>query len=162
MTGTKTKRPGRSFRRRQNRRFRSKNLNIITKSATIIQKHFRRFLELRYRHICPNNYDDHDYINLEKVSNIPRKLMVTIGGTGYNALGLLNWFCCKQVDPVTREPIDDVVPTECAAKILEFIKNDVTLKKKKGHFKRRKKYTDTIKKCVKVSLDVAPTGDSSQ
>lgn len=152
MTGTKIKRPGRSFRRRQNRKFRSRNLKLVTRSASTIQKCFRRFLEQRYKDICPNNYDDHDYINLDKVSNIPRKLMVTINGTGYNALGLLNWFCCKQIDPVTRKPIDDSVPTECAAKILEFIKNDITLKRKKEHFKRRRKYTETINKCINVSL----------
>ena len=78
--------------------------------------------------------------------------MVTINGTGYNALGLLNWFCCKQIDPVTRKPIDDSVPTECAAKILEFIKNDITLNRKKGHFKRRRKYTEVINKRVHVSM----------
>jgi len=120
------KRPGRSRRRRQNRKNRKEE--------------------------CPNNYDDHDYINLEKVSHIPKKLLVSMDGTGYNALSLLGWFCCKQVDPVTRKPIDDTVPTECAAKILGFIKNDGVFKKKKGHFKRRKKYTDVIKKCVKITL----------
>lgn len=158
ITGTKTKRPGRSFRRRQKRKFRSRNLKLVNRSASTIQKCVRRFLEQRYRHICPNNYDDHDYINLDKVSNIPHRLMITIGGTGYNALGLLNWFCCKQVDPVTRKPIEDSVPIECAAKILEFIKSDITFKKNKGHFKLRRKYTEAINKCVIVSSKTPPTG----
>ena len=146
------KRPGRSRRRRQNRKNRKINHDRDEKSATIIQKRFRWYLENRYKEECPNNYDDHDYINLEKVSHIPKKLLVSMDGTGYNALSLLGWFCCKQVDPVTRKPIDDTVPTECAAKILGFIKNDGVFKKKKGHFKRRKKYADVIKKCVKITL----------
>lgn len=122
-------------------------------SATIIQKRFRKFLDVRYKDVCPNNYDDTDYIDFEKVSNIPSTLLVSMGGTGYNALSLLGWFCCKQVNPVTREPVDDTVPTECAAKILQFIKNDIVFKKKKGHFKRRRGYTGVIDKCVKITME---------
>lgn len=121
-------------------------------AATIIQRNFRKFLAVRYKELCPNNYDDQDYINLEKVSNIPRRLLVSVDGTGYNALSLLNWFCCKQIDPVTRKPVDDTVPTECAAKILEFIKHDRIFKKNKGHFKIRKRYTRVVDKCVNITI----------
>lgn len=157
MAGTKTKRPGRSFRRRNNRRFRERNLELVSTSASTIQRCFRGFMEGRYRDTCPNNYDDNDYINLEKVSNIPRSLMVTIDGTGYNALGLLGWFGCKQVNPVTREPVDDSVPAECVEKIRGFIKNDITFKKNKGHFKLRRKYMEAINKCISVSSKTGTT-----
>lgn len=143
------KRPGRTFKRRQNRKHRNRDRELSNKSAVIIQTHFRIFLSKRYKDICPNNYDDSDYINLEKVSNIPKNLLVTIDGTGYNALSLLGWFCCKQVDPLTRKPICDKIPTECAAKILSFMKNDHTLKKKKGHFKLRKTYREAIQKSIR-------------
>ena len=87
------KRPGRTFKRRQNRKHRNRDRELSDKSATVIQTHFRKFMVNRYRNICPNNYDDTDYINLEKVSNIPKNLLVSIDGTGYNALSLLGWFC---------------------------------------------------------------------
>ena len=145
----KAKRPGRSLRRRRNRKSRNLDTDRINASASMIQKRFREFLEIRYKKSCPNNFDDHDYINLEKVSSIPKNLLVSMDGTGYNALSLLGWFCCKMVDPVTREPVDEKVPIECAAKILDFIKNDRVLKKKKGHFKRRRAYTEVIDRCVK-------------
>jgi hypothetical protein len=145
---TRVKRPGRSFRRRQNRKHRNRDRQRTEMSATIIQRGFRRYLAVRYRSLCPNNYDDHDYINLEKVSTIPQKLLVTMDGTGYNALSLLGWFCCKQVDPLTRQKVDDTVPTECAAKILEFIRTDRMFKRKKKHFQTRKKYIDVVDKCV--------------
>lgn len=149
---TKVKRPGRSLKRRQNKRRRKANANLYTKAAIIIQKRFREYITLRYKDTCPNNYDDCDYIDFEKVSTIPRNLIVSIDGTGYNAQSLLGWFCCKQVDPVTRKKIDDNVPTECAAKILHFIKTDHSLKRKKGHFKRYREYSGVIKKCARVTL----------
>jgi len=95
--------------------------NHIHKKVSVHQNVTTTMTLQNHSEECPNNYDDHDYINLEKVSHIPKKLLVSMDGTGYNALSLLGWFCCKQVDPVTRKPIDDTVPTECAAKILGFI-----------------------------------------
>lgn len=152
MTGTKVKRPGRSMKRRQNKRHRKINAYIYDKAAIIIQKRFRDYIKIRYKEKCPNNYDDCDYIDFEKVSTIPRDLIVSIDGTGYNAKSLLGWFCCKQVDPVTRKKVDDDIPTECAAKILHFMKNDHSLKRKGGHFKRYREFSSIIKKCGKVTL----------
>ncbi len=155
MKAIKTrKRPGRSFRRRQNRKHREHRDRTLGahkahRSAAVIQRGFRAYLAGRYANVCPNNFDDADYINMERVSNIPRGLLVSIDGTGYNALSLLRWFCCKQVNPVTREPVDDAVPTECAAKILRFIGNDRSLRRKRGHFKKRAEFTSVLDEFVK-------------
>ena len=148
----KSKRPGRTHRRRQHRRYRNKNADLIHRSASIIQKGFREFLSVRYKKTCPNNYNDTDYIDFEKVSSIPRTLLVPINGTGYNALSLLGWFCCKQVDPITRKPLDDAVPLECAAKILRFMKEDRTFKKRRGHFKTRKEFLKVLQSNKTLTL----------
>lgn len=98
--------------------------------------------------LAPKNYDDYDYIDMEKISSIPKGLLVSIDGTGYNALSLLKWFSCSQVDPVTRKRVGDEIPMECTIKILVFMERDHIFRKKKGNFFSRRPYMNVLMACM--------------
>jgi hypothetical protein len=145
----KGKRPGRSHRRRKNRRDRKGTNHVRNMAALKIQTVFREYIKLRYKEKAPKNYDDFDYIDMEKVSSIPKGLLVSINGTGYNSLSLLKWFTVSKIDPVTRKEIKDDIPIECAMKVIHFLENDQIFRKKKGHFSNRRQYHSVLMSCWK-------------
>lgn len=143
----KRKRPGRSHRRRRNRQNRKGTNHSRHMAALKIQTVFREYINLRYREKAPKNYDDFDYIDMEKVSSIPKGLLISINGTGYNSLSLLKWFTISKIDPVTRKEIEDDVPIECAMKVINFLENDNIFRKKKGNFSNRRPYHSVLMSC---------------
>ena len=141
-------RKGRSHIRRKNRKNRKGSRYCRNISATKIQKMFRSYMVYRYMKLAPTNYSDCDYIDMEKISSIPKGLLVSINGTGYNAVSLLKWFSCSQIDPVTRKRVGDEVPVECAVKLIYFMENDHLFRKRKGHFSNYRSYIKVLMACM--------------
>lgn len=136
------KRPGRSKRRRSNKKHRLLNEEYVIK----IQRFFRSFLKRRYIHKVPNNYDDVDNIDMEEVYMIPKYLLISLDGTGYNALSLLKWLSKNDKDPVRRVQVDYIIPCNCIDGI-ELYKNKTKfITKKSGYFKNRRKCSKIIEK----------------
>lgn len=143
----KKSRPGRSHRRRVNRLNRKGTKQQRVIYATKIQKVFRSYMISRYKKKAPKNYDDYDYIDMELVSSIPKGLLISINGTGYNSLSLLKWFSITQIDPVTRIKVEDEIPIACALNVIHFLEHDHIFKKRKGNFSNRRKYQKVLLSC---------------
>jgi len=144
------KRPGRSYRRRRNRKERSLNYTNRFQSAIKIQKAFRLFLTLRYKELAHVNYDDMDYIDMEPVSLIPKGLLISLEGTGYNALSLLSWLKTKNSNPVTREPLQDMIPFNCIDQLEKFKDQTRYLSKGKGYYAHKRQYIKVLLSYKKI------------
>jgi hypothetical protein len=70
---------------------------------------------------------------------IPRKLLHVFPDSkiGFCSIGLLHWFLTKPLNPITREPVDRIVIDCLYSQIDTFLANDLCLKRRQGHYKKR-------------------------
>ena len=139
--------------RRESRFKRSRPKHEYVKSANIIQKRARVYLENRYSGIC-RNCDDDDIFTMDPVYMIPRSLLVVLGGHGFNSCDMLKWVMrsTNPSHPITREDLHESVDAVCVDKILNFLSSDSKIICKKGYHKNRKKYKNVLilyhKRCL--------------
>lgn len=140
-------------KRRKNRSERIHSKITYVKSANVIQKASRIYLEKRYQKLCAN-FDDDDFIMLNPVKLIPRSLLIVLDNQAFHCGYLLKWILKsnKPLHPLTREPLEEGIRTECVSKIVEYLYSDNKNFRnlKKGFYKRRNqihKVTKQWQKC---------------
>lgn len=108
------------------------------KSASTIQRCFRRYLEFRYEKTCLNFKDD-ECIMLQPVSRIPRGVLVVLDNVGFDSRHLLAWMTKSNSHPLTRVVFSDEVKKDCLDKAVLFLKlEQKRISNRKGYFSRKR------------------------
>jgi hypothetical protein len=108
------------------------------RSARILQRFWRRSLNVRYANKIRNHGED-DYITSEPMRTVPRGLLfVTKERIGFHAAALLVWLCKSPVNPLTREAVPPDVVHACYQMVSAFVKTDsVLLGCRRGFYRKR-------------------------
>ena len=142
-------------KRRKNRSERKHSKITYIKSANLIQKYARKYLEKRYENLCAN-FDDDEFIMLNPVKLIPRSLLIVLDNQAFHCGYLLEWILKSKnhLHPLTREPLQEGIKTECVSRIIEYLytdnKNFRNLKR--GYYKRRNSIHSVTKRWQKCQF----------
>lgn len=111
----------------------------LCSSVIKIQRCFRRYIKMRYSKNV-KNYDDLEPIMFDMtVSMVPRDLLIILGEQGFHAHSLAPWLMNSNVNPVTRQNVPPGTRSECVEKIINFYRNDLTSRRRKGFYKLKRK-----------------------
>lgn len=136
--------------RRLKRSQRPHTKEAYQRSASKIQRCFRRYLTFRYEKSCVNFMDD-DCIMLQPVSRIPREVLVVLDNMGFDSRHLLAWMTRSDSHPLTREAFADDVKKLCLDKVVSFLRlEQKRTSNRKGYFSRKRILKRTLDRHVEL------------
>lgn len=138
--------------RRLKRSQRSHSKDTYHRSASRIQRCFRRYLHFRYEKSCSNAMDD-ECIMLQPVSLIPRSVFVVLDGMAFDSRHLLSWMTKSNSHPLTRQPVSHELKKTCVDKAVSFLGSEQKrISNRRGHFSRKRTLKRTLDRISKADV----------